>query len=199
MDVATVAGGTPFPFDALVEVHLGMQAQELVRARPGVRPAGYTGFSEPVGQYQIGYGFAGSYSENQVVPEHSVLRRVTAHAVLKDSLSAVDAWKESIGTITRSTGIQPRCFIVVGGAVSGKSAAWDLSGVKLSVSVFGSYQERGSNNVWTRKPSTLIHAAEQERRLEKVIDRIWTLRPDHIREDVPEACPFVLTSFFRGR
>lgn len=156
------------PFDRLQHVRLGMTAGDLQRARPHARPAPYLGYDEELGEYRIDYQFPGSYSEEQVVPESSRLKGITAVRKLSTTREAADAWRQKVQDMARRLGREPECFNVVRGGVHGATAVWKREGTTIRAEFLEGYVSRSVGGQRPVPPSLRVE-------IEKPgwLDRAW--------------------------
>lgn len=189
----TLAGkyaGASTPLDQLAHVRLGMKAGALQKVRPGVRSAGYTGYTEQLGDYTVAYRIPGSYSEEQRVPDHAAVQAVSATRKLPDDAAAEAEWKRRVAAANLSS--EARCFRIEPrpGADSprGYQAEWKHRSGTFSLAAFHGWTSRQPHGRVTQPP-VLIVSVE---RTTSVFSRVSTAVLDAGIEGLPHIpirCP----------
>jgi hypothetical protein len=186
--VDRVTGGFP-PFDQLQKVKLGMQARDLVRARPQAQPEGYVGYRETVDGYLVDYLVPGSYSEEREVPAGARVTGVTATRRFLTRSAASEAWRRAVTTVRPDLGgTRPQCFGIAGGSAPGKVAVWKGGRTELVISTYAPHTQRHAGGS-TSEPASLIAELRREGLATYVLNRMRDDGRQAGPRRVPEPCP----------
>jgi hypothetical protein len=132
-DLATEFRETPLRM--LPGVQIGMQAQQLKRARPATRYAPYLGLQESIPGYAVSYRFESAVGDG---PDSDVSARDDLEAVYVTQSfdadeAALAAWRDQVTSLAASRRAPDACDSIPGG---GRQARWFSGKQGLVAGVF---------------------------------------------------------------
>lgn len=130
--ITDVAAGVP-PLSEMADVRLGMRADELVRLRPAVRIASYSGYTEDLGRSHVAYEVPGSVQDGQPPPDGAHLESVIASDSVAETPDPLLQWEAKVRAVTRVIGSDPTCYRLHWPSATAWMAVWRRGGGELFV------------------------------------------------------------------
>jgi hypothetical protein len=121
--IAAEAGRLP-TLGQLSNVHLGMRAYALRRARPKAEAAPYFGFREEIGSIDVMYEVPGSVQDGQAPPWWEALESVVAVEHFAGSADVRALWQKAAGLAAKSIEGLPKCYALESPDRDGWLAIW---------------------------------------------------------------------------
>ena len=130
--IADHTGRIP-PLNELSNVHLGMRAYSLRRARPNAVASPYFGFRERVGSGEFMYEVPGSVEDGQAPPWWEPLQSVVVMERFDRNANVRALWQTSVKRIAASIGAPPKCYAFSTADREGWLATWPRGNDELFV------------------------------------------------------------------